>query len=41
LREESLVAVGRIWVRSDPETARSWLEQRGLSAEAWAQIGAR
>jgi len=38
LREESLVAVGRTWLRQDRESAESWLAGSGLSAAALARI---
>ena len=38
LREQSLVAVARTWLRRDTEAAQAWLPQSGLSAEAQARI---
>lgn len=34
LREQSLVAVARTWLRRDAEAAEAWLPQSGLSAES-------
>lgn len=34
LRERSLTQVGQAYYRRNPDAARAWLEQSGLSAEA-------
>ena len=41
LREESLVAVGRAWVRRDPGSALAWLAQSELSQDTQARIKAQ
>ncbi len=38
LRERSLIAVGRTWMRRDPAAAEAWLADSGLSDAARSEI---